>query len=480
VIKISFYINGQFKSLIIKPELTLLELIRNKLQLTGVKEVCTEGDCGACTVIIAKVENGEIKYHNINSCIYPAVKIHGAHVITLEGISQNGKLNPVQQKMVDNYAIQCGYCTSGIILSLITYYINKNNDNFSKDYSFLDGNLCRCTGYSAIKKSFDVEANYLKEDLIPKNLIDIEEQLLQFNYKVKYIEENIISDVQNYYVPESYEELFDIIDKLNGDYKFINGATDVGVEMTIRKKFYKNYIDLSRIKDLNTIREDNNYFYIGGNVTFQQIANYKNLVRYYPIINEMMPLIASQQIRNVATLAGNIANASTIADFPVLLLVLSAGINKKFKNGGGYSLLSNFYMDYKVTSLNKGEIITAIQIKKHDNFFVNFIKSSKRKKVDIASVNSAVRIKHFLGRILEFELAYGGVAPYPKLSYNAKKYFQDKLFSEINVDQAAELILEEFTPISDIRGSDDFRKQLIKNHLIVHLEKFKEENPRLK
>lgn len=474
MIKISFYLNAKYYSLDINPDITLLELLRDKLQLTATKEVCTEGDCGACTVIIASVRDNKVVYFNVNSCIYPAAKIHGAHVITLEGISKEGKLNPIQQKLIDNYAIQCGYCTSGIILSMTTFYLNRNKENYPLDHSFLDGNLCRCTGYTAIKKAFDVNLQIDIKDLIPEELLKIEEKLLQQHHKYIFSKNGFetINHVKNYYIPNTLDELFDIIPKLDNHFKFVNGATDVGVDMTIRKKFHNYYVDISKIKEINHITENDDYFELGGNVTFQQIANHKNIIDYYPVISDILPLIASQQIRNVATVAGNIANASPIADFPVLLLVLDAKLKLLSKDEERIIPLSEFYKDYKVTELKKDEIIKSIVIPKiGKDYFINFIKSSKRKKVDISSVNSAIRVKIENDIIVDFKIAFGGVAKFVKLSSNLEEYFRNLSVDNIKISIIEKLLLEEFTPISDVRGSNKFRKTLMVDHVIYHLNK---------
>ena len=476
MLKISFYLNGNFKEVNIPPELTLLQLIRDKLNLSGTKESCTEGDCGACTVIIASKFDGKIIYNNVNSCIYPAAKVHGCHVITVEGVSKNDGFNPVQESLYKNYAVQCGFCTPGLVLSMISFYINKTKQNIELNHSFLDGNLCRCTGYKAIKTAFDVTTNYKFEDLLPEEYLSIEEKIINFNEPIKIFTNHQYTDADNYYMPLSLNELWDIIKRCEYNYKLVNGATDVGVEITIRRKFEKNYIDISKIPELNELNDFEDYFEIGGSVTFQRLKNFNSLISFYPVMNEIFPLIASQQIRNVATIAGNIANASPIADFPVLLLVLDAKIKLVSKQSERILPLKDFYLDYKKIDLKKGEIIKSIIIEKHKkNYFVNFIKSSKRVKVDISTVNSAVAFKIKNNRFEDFVLAYGGVAKFVKISEKVSNYFISKRLEEIDEENLNDLIREEFQPISDVRGSDEFRYLLMKNQIFSHLHKYHNE-----
>ncbi len=140
---ISFVLNGEPVQVEIQPHFTLLQLVREEMGLTGTKEGCGMGECGACTVLV----DGK----TINSCIFPASEVDGRNVTTIEGLADaKGNLHPIQKAFVDYGAVQCGFCTPGMVLSAKALLDENPNPTEDEIRSGIAGNLCRCTGYAQI------------------------------------------------------------------------------------------------------------------------------------------------------------------------------------------------------------------------------------------------------------------------------------------------------------------------------------------
>lgn len=472
ILKIVFYLNDRKVAAEILPETTALELLRKHFKLTGTKESCSEGDCGACTIALGKINGNKLAYKSVNSCLTPAAKLHGCHVITVEGIGNKDEMNVFQRSMLENHAVQCGYCSPGIVMSLFCLFANNSNPDLDTVKMSLEGNLCRCTGYNAIiQAAKDIKAKFSEEtDYLPEYVSEIEKELLEFDIEVTDINssENV-QDVENYYLPNSLDEYSKIINEHSDkNIKIINGGTDIMVEANIRRKFYPVMLDISKINELHFIKSDAKAIEIGACVTLKEVANHQEIKAKLPVISETLNSMASEQIRNVGTISGNIANASPIADSVVTLLALEAsviifnGIDKREVK------LKDFYKDYKVTELKGNELIYSVIIPIR-KCFAHFEKSSKRRSVDISSVNSACTIVFDGKKIKEAIVAFGGVAKYSMIAKKTTEYLIGKEITDAVIEKASMIAQGEFAPIGDVRGSKEYRQLLIKNHVIKAL-----------
>lgn len=483
---IEFYINNQHVSKIIHPETTALSLIREQLGLTGAKEVCAEGDCGACTIALGRwSKTGKFSYQAINSCILPAVRLHNSHVITVEGLaedstksSESNKLHLIQQELLEQHAVQCGFCTSGMIMSLFCLLANNHHPSEQQIFAALEGNMCRCTGYQAIQLAATSLSNILKKSskslstFFPAYAKMIQQQLKNIITTPQLISTKAsdFDHCYSHYNPTTLSELFALMAKIKKNFKIFNGGTDLMVAANINETWPHHFIDISNIEALNFIEEKAGKIIIGGNVTFAQILD-------SPLVNKKLPTLitainkhSSRQIRNIATLVGNIANASPVADCACVLLALDAKLFLVAKAGKRKIALEDFYVDYKLTALNSTtEIIKAIEIP-IDNGNCLFEKTAKRRAVDISTVNSASNIqKNSAGIIKNCRIAFGGIAKFPALAKKCNEYLSGKKLDNTVAHEAANIAAKEFKPLSDVRGSAEYRNILIYNHILKHL-----------
>lgn len=456
---ISFILNNETVSAELNPNSTLLDFIRKKERLTGTKEVCKEGDCGACSVLIGELENGVVIYKNVTSCIYPVANAEGKHVVTIEGLNQNS-LNKIQEVYAEENAAQCGFCTPGFIVSTTEYFLNNPERNLEKAYDSISGNICRCTGYGSIKRAterlvsefpetpedYNDRLNLLvAENIIPEYFINIKDKLEKLSDK---------------------KETTEIPSKGN---TIIAGGTDLFVqraeELLNEKGFFVKKLGESFIK------EEENTIILSGGTTFEEFAKSEIIQSLIPNIDKAMKLIASQAIRNSATLAGNIANASPIGDMTMILLALNANLRLKGISEREIAL-SDFYLDYKKIDKAADETIEEIYFSKPaKDFYFNFEKVSKRTHLDIASVNTAFAGVVKNGKIENALISAGGIAPVPKVLKETSKFISGKEINNELLNGAIEIANSEISPISDVRGTADYKRlllgQLIKAHFIT-------------
>lgn len=473
---IECYINGDFYKYKIEPGWSTLYFIREILQLTGTKESCSEGDCGACTVVVGKWNDGRFDYQSVNSCIFPAAKLHGCHLLTIEGIAPENNIHPIQRFLLEHHGAQCGYCTPGIVLSLFSLF-SKGYDLCREDiYKFLEGNLCRCTGYLSILEAGESLISFYQQNpenyqnFLPDYCLSVEASLkyFQYNEDLSFISTRAVEtdDTVSYMVPSTRHSLFSLLKKFP-DAKIINGGTDLWVDINIRRIIPQHIIDISNISGLPLIEETDQDIIIGACVTYQMLYDSPLIGKHIPEIQKVISRIASQQIRHTASITGNIANASPVADMATVLLGLGASIVIMNEENENEIALKDFYLDYKKTVLNQGDIIKQIIIPKAKRF-CNFEKSTKRIAVDISAVVSFINVTFQENQVKELLLSFGGVAAYPKLAFSCSADLEHYLETGDSTE-LIEKITSQFTPISDVRGSKDYRALLIKNHLISHL-----------
>ena len=422
-------------------DITLLDWLRNYHKITGTKEGCAEGDCGACSVIINNKNKEDSK--PINSCLVRLGQVIGSNITTIEGLGCDKNPHPLQMAFSNEYASQCGYCTPGFIISGVSL-INSgkvvNNDTINDAIS---GNLCRCTGYSpiikAIKSVSDRKTKLKKVEIINK------EKKVRFG-NITYLKPNNLKELKDYLEVKSFQ--------------FIAGGTDLNLQRPIIKEKENNIICLSSIKELNFIKKFKEKMVLGGAVT---IENFLDSVRSkMPELIEILQRFGSPQIRNQGTIGGNLCTSSPIGDLAPLLMVLNSDINVFGKNGIKKTNIKNFFKGYRKNILKKDEIILSIEIpypnKKNKIFSW---KLSKRYDQDISTISLAINIQTQKNIIKEIQMAAGGVAATPKsLDKLCKSMLEKKLDDAI--DFATENLDKFIQPISDLRGSSHYRLEAMK------------------
>ena len=468
--KLIFYLNGKKQEIGTEniKDFSLLDFLRNPLRLTGSKKGCSEGDCGACTVVIGEYSPVEKKvvYKSITSCIYPVYKVYGKHIITIEGLEENGKLNEIQKAFIENHAIQCGFCTPGMIMGMLALLLNNPKPDEYQISKALSGNLCRCTGYQSIKNAcVQVSTKGYKK---PEFISNTEKQLKEIDKDLNFKPNFPNSPVKEYFIPSNLNSALKLLEE--GSFTIFNGCSDIAVRINKAEASFEKVLDISGIKELKQIKLENGKVKIGGNITFNRFLKFAETDEKLKAIKDFFEFIGSNQIRNIGTIAGNISNASPIADSAIFLLSADAELVLSLSKGKRKVKLTDFYKGYKQIELNKNELIEWIEfeIPKGE---ISFLKTSKRKEVDIASVNSCVILELEGRKIKDISISFGGVFPYPIRVFKAENYLKGKEISRKLIEKAAEICKSEVKPISDVRGSQGFRKKLVYNQILKHFLK---------
>ncbi len=437
----------------ILPTTVLLDFIRREQKLTGTKEGCREGDCGACTVLIGELINNKIHYKTVNSCLVPIGSVHRKHIITIEGLTENGSLTPIQNALVDEGGTQCGFCTPGFVVSMTSYFINNKNYDVQKAINTIGGNVCRCTGYHGIIRSLNRTAELLNSADGKSHL----EKLISAKIIPEYFKK----------IPKQLKEIKSAKFKIEKPKYLIGGGTDLYVQKWEDIVNSKSLIIVDK-KISNEIIKKENEIIIGASVTIEDFITNKTIKKYFPQIEEQLELFGSLPIRNKATIAGNIVNASPIGDLTNILLTLNSKVHLEGKKKRIIPL-ENFYLGYKLLNKKKNEIVTKITFEiPPKNFQFNFEKVSKRTYLDIASVNSSIGILVKDNIIQDVRISAGGVAPIPLYLKSTSEFLTNKELTSQNVKEATQIAFSEISPISDARGSAEYKKLLLRQLIYAH------------
>ncbi|MEP2952662.1 MAG: xanthine dehydrogenase small subunit [Sulfitobacter sp.] len=443
---ITFLLNGEVVSLSnVSPTTTLLDWLREERGLTGTKEGCNEGDCGACSVMITD-ENGS---RALNGCILFLPQVNGKAVTTVEGMaSADGTLHPVQETMIEHHGSQCGFCTPGFVVSMATAHLNGATDHDVQ----LAGNLCRCTGYAPIIRAAEAAAGAP----VPAHLRSLKDKLAQ------NIPAPAKVDGAPHVQPESSDELAAwYLD--NPDATLIAGATDVGLWVTKGFRELGAVAFLNRCADLRGITEDETGLRIGAMTTLTEVE--AKLAPLHPSLGTMLRRYGSTQVRNAATLGGNIANGSPIGDGPPALIALGATLQLRRGNARREIALEDFFLDYGKQDRAAGEFVEAILIpRQHDT--LRCYKLSKRFDQDISAVCGCISITGNGTEILTARIAFGGMAATPKRAAAAEAALVGQPWSEDTIRKAMAAMTDDFTPLSDMRASASYRMEAAQNMLL--------------
>ncbi len=439
---------------------TLLDYLRLLERLTGTKEGCKEGGCGACTVLVGELQGKKLVYKPVLSCLLPLGELSGKHLVTIEGLNRE-QLSPIQQVLVDYGATQCGFCTPGIVMSLTGYLLTDETDLHEAGIkTALHNNLCRCTGYAAIKRA----ASALVKSLGNEEVRNLE----------TWIDKEIIPE---YFrdIPERLRQLpRSLLESENGEVSpefVIAGGTDLYVQRgdILAESTVKLLNQSPQMKGITT---EGNSIHIGALTTFADLANHPVIIELIPHIQAYIQRIASHTIRQRATVGGNIITASPIGDISVMLLALNAELVLQEENNVRNIPLREFFRGYKDTAKQPDEILTEIIISLPPLATkFNFEKVSKRQYLDCAAVNSAIAISCEGDTILEISISMGGVAPIPLFLKQTSNYLLGKRITQKAIAGAFPILQGEISPITDIHGSASYKRLLARQLLIAHFSK---------
>ena len=441
------------------PNETLLNYIRTTLKKTGTKEGCAEGGCGACTVVLGELKNNDVNYIAINSCITLLPTLQGKQLIIVEDlISKDGSLHPVQEAMVSCHGSQCGFCTPGFVMALFSMF--KKNVKFKDDLikDSIAGNLCRCTGYKPIVKAAKSLKNKNKVDQFNQNI----KNTIKLLKKISNKSITIYKKDKRYFAPRYIQELKQILKK-NINANFLSGGTDLSLGITKEKKDISPIIYMNSIRELNYIKNNKKYIEVGASTPLIDLEHY--IKKFYPDFTKILKRYGSPQIRNVGTVAGNIATASPIGDCLPLLLSLNAQVILQDLKKTKILFLDNFFINYRVTKLKKGQFIHSIRIPLFEKNIFKAYKVSKRFDDDISSVCAAFNLELVKNKIESVRIAYGGMAEIPKRAISCEKILLNSLINDETINKAQKALEEDFKPISDMRASGLYRMEVAKNLL---------------
>jgi xanthine dehydrogenase small subunit len=484
---LDFILNNETLSTNEPAGLTLLDFIRYKKHLKGTKIGCREGDCGACTILVGELKEGILHYHSMTSCLTPLANVQGKHVVTVEGININDELKtmndesgfdssltPVQSVLVEESGTQCGFCTVGFVMSLTGLCLENQYVTQAETIETIDGNICRCTGYKSIERAAQRLTTLLQTR-------DLHGSALDFAMENKIIPAYFSTIKKRLNELKTFQKL-ETFGKLS-THQYVAGGTDLYVQ----KHDSMTHAPALYLSDIRHPTSDivllDGYFEIGGAATVSDLKSSSVLNGTFPFLQQHLKLISSTPIRNMATVGGNLVNASPIGDLTIFFLALDATIELQSTDGSFVKRsipLKGFYKGYKKLDKTDNEILTKIRFKQphqrmihgSDDYYFNFEKVSKRTYLDIASVNTAIYLITEHGIITEAHVSMGGVAPIPLYLKETSQFLlgKDPLSILGNFEEINAVLQAEISPISDVRGSETYKRllsrQLFKTHFV--------------
>lgn len=460
---LSFVLNGVPQTVRnTDPATTLLSFLRKVRRLTGTKEGCAEGDCGACTVTIGELRDGRVEYRAMNACILLLPMLEGRSVTTVEHLARpDSTLHPAQQAMVDAHGSQCGFCTPGFVMSLYTAYRNEPKPSVARINDLLAGNLCRCTGYgSIVTAAQDMYALPSPPDG------DEAKQLERASLEGIAHSETVMveSDGCRFFSPATLDELADLCER-NPEATILSGATDVGLWITKQHRRVGTFIHTGRVRELREVSESDGVLRIGAGARWTELE--ETLRRHYPDFGELLRRFGSVQVRNAATIGGNIANGSPVGDSPPALVALGARLVLRKGAARRTIPLEAFFVAYGKQNRLPGELVEAVEVPLMDDpKRLRCYKISKRFDQDISTVCGCFNIGVLGGNVRDARICYGGMAGTPKRASHVEAALVGRAWTEATIADALPAFDLDYAPITDVRGSASYRGQAAKNLLI--------------
>jgi xanthine dehydrogenase small subunit len=448
------------------PTRTLLEFLREDAGLTGTKEGCAEGDCGACTVVVGSRCADGTRWRAINSCIRFLPTVDGCEVLTVEGLSAEGEvLHPVQQAMVDAHASQCGFCTPGFVMSLLALYLTQSGATREQVIDALSGNLCRCTGYRPI---IDAGVAMFEAPGTPpwsRQGVQAEAASARIAATARSAQEAL--DYPGFHAPRSLAAFAAARAAAPGAL-VLAGGTDVGLWVTKSLRELPPILYVGEVPELQALRAEASGLSIGAAVTASDA--WPALVALCPTLAEQAARFASPPVRNSATLVGNLANGSPIGDSLPVLLALGASLTLRQGNSTRELPLAAFYLGYQKKDLRNGEFVVSVQVPAPaGDAVVASYKLAKRIDQDISAVSAGFLLRLDGLRVIEARLAFGGLAATARRAPLAEAALTGNIWNEASVTAACEALAADFQPLTDQRASARYRLEgaaaLLRRHL---------------
>jgi xanthine dehydrogenase small subunit len=463
---IRFILNGEDISLSsVRPTDTLLDLLRIDRHLTGTKEGCAEGDCGACTVLVGRLIDGGLHYESVNACIRFVGSLHGTHVVTVEHLAaRDGTLHPVQQAMVDCHGSQCGFCTPGFVMSLYGLWLSNDKPNRAEIEKALQGNLCRCTGYEPIVKAAEQVGRIRPSalfDPLEKTRSDISSRLWALQ---KHETITVSSADGRLLLPGSMAGLARILAEEPAA-TIVAGSTDVGLWVTKQMRPLNPVVFIGYLTELQAIVRGDTGFTIGAGVTYSRA--FSAMAAKIPAFGALIDRIGGEQVRNMGTIGGNIANGSPIGDTPPPLIALGASVRLRSATGARTVLLEDYFIEYGKQDRRQGEFVESVFVPyPADGIHFAVYKISKRRDEDISALCGAFHLAlDEAGNVADIRIAFGGMAGTPKRARTVEAELMGKPWSEETVLAARDAFDADYQPLTDWRASAEYRQLTAKNLL---------------
>jgi xanthine dehydrogenase small subunit len=456
---VEFLLNGQpCSEAEVPPTMTVLDWLRTRARLTGTKEGCAEGDCGACTVVLGRPANGGVRYQAVNSCLMMLPQVANCALLTVEGVAAaDGTLHPVQQAMVDADATQCGFCTPGFVMAMFAFHHGGEPADDKLIHDALAGNLCRCTGYRSIVEACRRIAGG-PADRFATATGTTASALSALSPCGDYRHRE-----QIFLLPTSLEALFEALAQHPGAL-LLGGGTDLGLRVSKDREAFPVVVSTRDVKELRQIATGEAALEMGGAVTYSEAL--PHLEQHFPSFGDLVRRIGSRQIRNLGTIAGNLATASPIGDTTPCLMALGATVTLASRAGERKLPVDEFITGYRKTALAAGEVITSIRIPflTPGQEFAAY-KLSKRLDQDISTVIAAFRLERQGGKVGDLRAAYGGMAARALRAVSVEAAVKGRPWTPAWLADIDGLLARDFTPIGDHRGGADYRRRVAGNLL---------------